>query len=305
MIDSIKSGGERIKSWMSRAAVHLRTRRMRRVGITLAVILVLYTIGGFFGLPMLLRHLLTTQVASALKRPVTAGEIKFNPFRLRLELDRLHIADRDGARPFVDLGHLHVKVSWTSLFRLAPVIKELEIDRPALHIVRTGQQQFNFSDLLVTKTPAPPPSKPARFALSNIRMRDGDVRFDDQVLGEQHTLEHIELDLPFIANLPADTEIFVQPLLRMIVDGSPVKVGARARPFAKEPESVIVLKIDHFNLAPYIGYVPMKLPVKLPRGALSAFLQVHFAQAAAGPVIRVTGQTALDDLEVRDSADAA
>src|SRR4029077_5695224 len=90
----------------------------------------------------------------------------------------------------------------------------------------------------------------------------------------------------------------------MIVDGSPVKVGARALPFAKEPESVIALKIDRFNLAPYVGYVPGKLPIKLPRGALSAFLQVHFAQAAAGPVIRVTGRTSLDDLEVRDGANA-
>src|ERR1700730_12313283 len=175
MIDSIKSGGERIKSWMSRAAVHLRTRRMRRVGITLAVILVLYTIGGFFGLPMLLRHILTTQVASALKRPVTVGEINFNPYRLRFVLDRLHIADRDPAKPFVDLGHLSVKVSWTSLFRLAAVIHELEVHRPALHVLLTGQQQFNFSDPLVTKTPPPPPGKPTRFALSNIRLHQGDV----------------------------------------------------------------------------------------------------------------------------------
>src|SRR6202165_3541577 len=115
---NVKGGVERARSWMNRAEDRLHTRRMRRVGIPLAVILVLYTVGGFFGLPMLLRHILTTQVATALKRPVTVGEIKFNPFRLRLELDRLHIADRGGARPFVDLGHLRVKVSWTSLFRL-------------------------------------------------------------------------------------------------------------------------------------------------------------------------------------------
>ncbi len=307
MNDSVRRGVERVRAWLSRVDARLRTRRLRRISITLAVIIVLYTIGGFFGLPMLLQHILTTQVASALKRPVTVGEIKFNPYRLRLEVDRLHIADRDPTKPFVDLGHLRVKVSWTSLFRLAPVIKELEVDRPALHVVRTGAQQFNFSDLLEAKTPPPPPptpSKPARFALSNIRLHEGDVRFDDQVLGEQHKVEHIELDLPFIANLPADTNIFVQPLLRMIVDGSPVKIGAHALPFANEPESVIALKIDRFNLAPYVGYVPIKLPIKLPGGALSAFLQVHFAQPAGGPVIRVTGQTSLDDLEIRDGADA-
>jgi hypothetical protein len=306
MNDRIKSGVERTRAWMNHAAVRLRTRRMRRIGITLVVVLFLYTIGGFFGLPMLLRHILTTQVSASLKRPVTVGKITFNPYRLKLEIDRLHIADSDGTKPFVDLDRLRVKVSWTSLYRLAPVIKELKVDRPAVHVVRTGQQQFNFSDLLVSKSPSPPPppSKPARFALSNIQLHDGDVRFDDQVLGEQHKLEHIELDLPFIANLPADTDIFVQPLLRMIVDGSPLKIGGRALPFAKQPESVIGLRFDHLNLAPYVGYIPEKLPVKIPQGALSAYLQVHFAQTDAGPVIRINGQTSLDDLDVRDSADA-
>src|SRR5580698_1592435 len=247
MNDRIKRGVERTRAWIDRVAARLRTRRMRRIGITLVVVLFLYTIGGFFGLPMLLRHILTTQVAASLKRPVTVGKITFNPYRLKLEIDRLHIADSDGTKPFVDLDRLRVKVSWTSLYRLAPVIKELKVDRPAVHVVRTGQQQFNFSDLLVSKTPSPPPppSKPARFALSNIQLHDGDVRFDDRVLGEQHKLEHIELDLPFIANLPADTDIFVQPLLRMIVDGSPLKIGGRALPFAKQPESVIGLRFDH------------------------------------------------------------
>ncbi len=266
--------------------------------------MVLFGLFGFFGLPMILRHVLTTQVASSINRPVTVGKIAFNPYRLRLDLDQLHIADRDPQKPFVDLGHLRVKVSWTSLFRLAPVVKELTIDRPAFHLVRTGDQQFNFSDLLVTKTPAPPPSKPQRFAVSNIRIHGGDIRFDDQVLNQSHAVEHLDLELPFIANLPADTKIFVQPLLRMVVDGSPLKIGGRALPFAAEPETSLGVSINHFNLAPYMGYIPAKLPIKLPAGALSAFLQVHFVQAPAGPVVRVTGKTALDDLDVRDNANA-
>jgi uncharacterized protein involved in outer membrane biogenesis len=304
MADDLKSRVDRIRYELNRSTAFLNTKWPRRVATTLIVIVVLFGLFGFFGVPMLLRHVLTTQVATSLNRPVTVGKIAFNPYRLRLDLDQLHIADRDPSKPFVDLGHLRVKVSWTSLFRLAPVVKELTIDRPAFHLVRTADQQFNFSDLLVTKTPPPPPSKPQRFAVSNIRIHDGDVRFDDQVLSEQHAVEHLDLDLPFIANLPADTEIFVQPLLRMVVDGSPIKIGGRALPFAPQPESSIGLSINHFNLAPYIGYVPAKLPIKIPAGALSAFLQVHFVQAASGPVVRVTGNTSLDDLDVRDNDNA-
>ncbi len=296
-----------MNSWMSRAAAFFQTRRIRRIGVTLLVIVVVYGILGFLVLPMVLRHILTANVAASLNRPVTVGKIAFNPYRLRLDLDHLHIADRDPAKPFVDLGHLRVKVSWTSLFRLAPVVKELEVNRPAIHIVRTGNQQFNFSDLLVSKTPPPanaPPSKPFRFAFSNIQVHDGNVRFDDQVLGQKHAIEQMELDLPFIANLPADTDIFVQPLLRMVVDGSPFKIGGRALPFTKQPESLIVISINRFNLVPYVGYVPAKLPIKIPQGTLSAFVQVHFVQADTGPVIRVSGDTSLDDFQVLDSNNA-
>jgi len=292
---------------IDRATAFLRTRRMRRIGVTLVVLVLLYGILGFVGLPMLLRHMLTANVATSLNRPVTVGKIAFNPYRLRLDLDQLHIADRDPSKPFVDLGHLRVKVSWTSLFRLAPVIKELEVNQPAIHIVRTAPQQFNFSDLLVSRaTPAnaPPPGKQLRFAFSNIQLHEGDVRFDDQVLGQKHAIEHMELDLPFIANLPADTDIFVQPLLRMVVDGSPFKIGGRALPFTNQPESHVVISINRFNLAPYVGYVPVKLPIKIPQGALSAFVQVNFVQAASGPVIRVSGKTSLDNLQVLDSANA-
>ena len=278
---------------------------MRRIGTTLVVIVVLYGVLGFVFLPMLLRHILTTSVSASLNRRVTVGKIAFNPYRLRLDLDQLHITDRDPAKPFVDLGHLRVKVSWTSLYRLGPVIKELEINRPAVHVVRTGEQQFNFSDLLVSKTPSnAPPGKPLHFAFSNIQLHEGDVRFDDQVLGQKHSIEHMELDLPFIANLPADTDIFVQPLLRMLVDGSPIKIGGRALPFTSERESRVVLSINGFNLSPYVAYSPVKLPIKIPQGSLSAFIQVNFVQGAAGPVIRVSGQASLDDLQVLDSASA-
>ena len=304
MADGIKSRIDRMRTELNRSTDFLYAKWPRRILTTIVVIVVLFGLFGFFGVPLILRHVLTTQVATSINRPVTIGKIAFNPYRLRLDLDQLHIADRDPQKPFVDLGHLRVKVSWTSLFRLAPVVQELTIVRPALHLVRTGDQQFNFSDLLVTRTPPQPASKLQRFAVSNIRIQDGDVRFDDQVLNQSHAIEHLELGVPFIADLPADTDIFVQPLLHMVVDGSTFLIGGRALPFLAEPESSIGVSINHFNLALYMGYVPAKLPIKLPAGALSAFLQVHFVQTPAGPIIRITGNTSLDGLDVRDSANA-
>ena len=124
------------------------------------------------------------------------------------------------------------------------------------------------------------------------------------MLKGQHVIKHLELDVPFIANLPADVNIFVQPLLQMVIDGSPVRIAGKAKPFAVPPESVVDLNLHQFGLPLYVGYVPVKLPVKIPQGMLSSRLQVHFVNAASAPEIRVSGEVALDQIDVRDSANA-
>ena len=143
-----------------------------------------------------------------------------------------------------------------------------------------------------------------KFAVSNIQLRDGEITIDDQLLGKQHKVEKIEIDLPFIANLPSDVDVYVQPLLQMVIDGSPLRIAGVAKPFTTTRDSVVDLKLHRLDLPLYVSYAPMKLPVKIPQGTLSADLYVHFVQAESQPLIRVNGTLALDQLDVRDAADA-
>ena len=77
-----------------------------------------------------------------------------------------------------------------------------------------------------------------------------------------------------------------------------------AKPFQATRDSVVDLKLHALDLPLYVSYAPMKLPVKIPSGTLSTDLYVHFVQAEAQPLIRVNGTLALDQLDVRDIADA-
>ncbi|MGB6552428.1 MAG: DUF748 domain-containing protein [Candidatus Binataceae bacterium] len=284
-----------------------QTRRARRIGIAIVIVIFLYGVAGFFAVPPLLRHILTGPVAAQIKRPVTVGAISFNPYTLRLNVDRLHVGDTDPQKPFVDLGHLNVKVAWSSLFRLAPVVGQLSLDHPSIHIVRTAPQRFNFSDLLESKAPPKPvqtPSKPQRFSVSNIKLTDGDLHLDDQVVGQQHTIDHIEVGIPFVANLPRDVDIFVQPLLQMNVDGSPVRIGGQSKPFGATRDSIVELDLHRLDIPRYVGYVPRNLPVKISQGTFSCALQMHFVAKDTGPVIAIAGEVAIDQLDVRDSSGA-
>ena len=129
---------------------------MRRICTIVVVVIVLFGLAGLVGVPLLAQYVVAGRLAASLHRPVSMKRVRFNPYTLRLNIEKLHIGDRAASDPFVDIGHIQVKVSWSSLFRLAPVVGEVAVDRPAIHIVRTAEQRFNFSDLLESSGPTSP-----------------------------------------------------------------------------------------------------------------------------------------------------
>src|SRR6202167_1395921 len=267
-IERLRAAFHPSQPWMARTQELGRSRRVRKIGVIVVAVVLFLGLATYIALPPILRHVLTGSVANSIHRQVSVGKIRFNLYRLKLDLDQLHVGGRDAPqKPFVDLGHLTVKVSWTSLFRFAPVVGEVVIDKPAIHVIRESQQKFNFSDLLESApAPAKPkpaaPSAPMKFAVSNIQLHGGEITIDDQLLGKQHKVEKIELDVPFIANLPADVDVFVQPLLQMVIDGSPLRIAGVAKPFQATRDSVVDLKLHRLDLPLYVRYSPTKVAVK-------------------------------------------
>ncbi|MBD8900347.1 DUF748 domain-containing protein [Rhodanobacter sp. DHG33] len=297
MTDPRPPAVSRLAMARDRAERLYRSRRTRKTALIVAIVLIVFGLLGFFVAPPVIKSQLQTRLTALLDRPVTVETVHLDPFTLRLELDRLHIGDRDGHSPFVDIDRTVVNASWTSLFRMAPILDELSLQHPQLHIVRTAPQQFNFSDLITKFAGGPPKpdSQPAHFALSNISVTDGDIMFTDAVSNATHHIDHLDLGIPFIANLPRDTDVFVQPLLAMNVDGSPLRIAGQTKPFADSLESDVSFSLDHLDLPRYLGYVPAKLPVAIPRGQLSGKLDLQFVQAKSGPQVRLGGQLQLDD----------
>ena len=276
-----------------------RSPRLRRFAAVAAIVLAVFGLLGFFAAPPLLRSQLQKRLAVQLGRPVTIGAAHLDPYTLRLQLDRLHIGEPQGPGAFLDMDQLVVNASWSSLFRGAPVLDELTLQHPQLHIVRLGPQQFNFSDLLQRLAgPADPKAAPARFALANIRVHDGDIRFDDQLLHATHRVDRIEIGIPFLANLPASTDVFVKPLFAARVDGSALRIEGQTKPFASSRESAIDFQLDRLDLPRYLSYVPTALPVAMPSGQLSGSLKLHFINSGTGTQLRLDGALSFDRLKL-------
>ncbi len=284
----------------------------RRIVVTVLVFgAVLY-----LGAPPLIRHYAEHQLSQLLRRPVSVGRITLNPYTLKLTVEQFTIGepadspDAATAPPFLTLAKLVVRPSWTSLLRLKPIVDELYLERPSLHLVRNSDARFNFSDLVDSfGQPSAAASKPVLFSISNIHLDDGRIDVDDKVTGTHHTLDEWRLGIPFIANLPSDVDIFIQPLLQARIDGSLLRLSGTAKPFSKTLASSLTLQLDHFDLTrllPYVRYfAPQGLPLTLQRGTLSTQLTVAFARAASAPRIALSGTVDVRDLALADPAGAS
>ncbi len=292
----------------ARAAEIARTRLVHWVVWAVLVLLVIFPIAGAAVVPHVVRGILTKQVATALHRPVAVGRIRFNPYTLRLQIDSLQVGNDADANRLAAFAHFDARASWASAFRLAPIITEVTLVKPSVNLVRNADGVFNFENILAPKAPAaapsPAPAPTAKFSVANIRIIDGAVTFDDQKVSEHHAIENLQLNIPFISNLPSKVGVVVEPLLQMVVDGRPVRIAAASKPFGGSLDSAAVLRFHRIDLSRYVGYLPNSIAIKLPSGALSADLLLHFIQRDNGPNITLNGAVAVDQFDLRDSSNA-
>ena len=198
------------------------------------------------------------------------------------------------------MARIRVDAAAASLWQMAPVIESIRIDAPKLSIRRIAEGQYDIDDLISRfSKPEPATDKddaPPRFALHNLQLVGGSVRLDDQPVARVHQVQALTLTLPFLSNLPSNVRVKVQPRLSFTLNGVAFDSGAQATPFAQSREADLELKLAPLDVAPYLGYLPNTLPVRLKAGVLAAELKLHFAQgpspAASRPAASAGSQPA-------------
>jgi hypothetical protein len=290
---------------LSRLRDKMKSRGARRTAIAVVIAVALYGLLGFFAAPPLIRHIAEQQLGKALDRPATIAHVAFNPYTLRLEVDGVHVAERGGTGEFASIERLIVRISWMTLLRFAPIITELHVDSPRVNVIRYDAQRFNFSDIAEKfAKPAQPQAGPTLFSVSNIAVENGRVAFDDRLLGAQHVVDQLSLGVPFIATLPSQTDIFVDPRFSARIDGSPLALNGKTKPFAKSRESDLTLTFSGLNVPRLLSYVPTKLPLEVQSGTLAGDLELRFLISANKPTLKVTGTADLTDARIVDGSKA-
>src|SRR5205085_12580389 len=125
----------------------------------------------------------------------------------------------DGAPPQLQIRQLRGAVSLGWVFRLAPVIDNVEIDAPMLRVSRLADGHYDFDDMLQRLAGRPDTGTTAA-APYNIVVHDGGIDFIDTPTGVTHKVRALELGVPFISSIPSEREINVEPRLAFTLDGS-------------------------------------------------------------------------------------
>lgn len=303
-----KSGrGQALRGRLVRGVRHPRTWRI--VAWTLGVLLLLAALAAW-GVPKLVRGALQEQAAQAIGRPISVGQVSFNPFSLTLRVRELAVNQPDGP-PLLTFVELEASAAWASVFRFAPVVDRLILRQPRLVATREDATRFSFSDIvtrvqaLSAEDPAAPPKPDTglpRFSLNNVELLDGSLLLDDKVTGRRHVIDELTLGLPFLSTLAYATDIDVLPRLHARINGSVVDMDGTTRPFEDARPSSLHLRFEGLALQELADAWPLPLAVKVERALLDSDLQVTFAQpAGAVPSLRVTGRAGLRELDLRET----
>lgn len=260
---------------------------------------------GFLAVPAIVASQAEKMAQQQFQRKLSIEHVAFNPFKLTASLRGVKLTERDGAAVFVAFDALDADLSWQSLRRLAPVLESVRLQAPHVRLVRGENGKYSIDDILQWLAAQPPSPQPALFSVNNIELANGRIEFDDRPARAVHTVQGLQLGLPFISSMPADVDVYVEPLLSATVDGAPLHIQGKAKPYAEQREFAAELRLDKLDLPPLLGYLPFKPGFKLPSARLDARLSAQFVQPKAGASSFVLGgEAALSNVDVRDGAGA-
>jgi uncharacterized protein involved in outer membrane biogenesis len=256
---------------------------------TLAGLLLAYTGIGFLAVPAIVKSQAAKQASEKLHRQLSIEAVSFNPFTLAASVRGLKMMEQDGSTVFASFDRLGADLSWQSVTRMAPVVQEVRLTKPCVHLARNADNRYNIDDILKLIASQPPSPEPARFSVNNIQLEEGSLSFEDKPAGVTHKVQDLKLGLPFVSSLPADVTIFVEPLFSANINGAPLLLKGKARPFAEPKDYALDLKLDKVDLTTYLGYLPFKPGFKLPSAHLEAQLNLTVVQPKEKPASLVLG----------------
>jgi uncharacterized protein involved in outer membrane biogenesis len=272
-------------------------KKIALIAVGALAVLVLFTA---VVLPVLVRNKAVEVLREATGRNVRIEKVSLNPLTLTASVQGFAV-EENGGGPFLSVGALRVSVSPASLYRRALVLSEVSIESPSLRIVRAGADRFNFSDIAERRGKKEKPISGGvfPFVLNRFRLTGGSLDLDDRVVagGRKHSIRNLKIELPRLSSLPAEADREATPRISAVVNGAPLSVTGRLKPFSKDLESSVHVTLQRLSLPELAVYVPQAPPVDLASGKLTLDAELLYRQPVdRKPELSVKGLARLDTI---------
>jgi len=172
---------------------------------TSAVILLLaYTLAGFFLVPHIIKAHVLPAVSEQLQHPVMVKDVEFNPFVLSLRMTEFEIQEQDKT-PIIGFQEFFVNLQTSSVFRGAYVFDEIRFAVPYVSLKVGKDGHVNLAELTPPKeadnrppgppaTSEPPAALPA-VEIGHFQIAQGIVEFRDESKPHAVSIDVVPINL--------------------------------------------------------------------------------------------------------------
>lgn len=173
--------GRRTLGAVLRLPAILLTRAARIALIVLVLLLIAYTVFGYWIVPRMVRSNLVGFASEQYGRTASVGDISFRPFTLKLELHDFSLPDADGA-PMLAFRRLLLDFDLSSVWRVGASFAAVELDDPFARVMLRPDGSLNLSDLAKLAHPSPPSDSKEnpRVFIDRLSVSTGRIAFEDR-----------------------------------------------------------------------------------------------------------------------------
>ncbi len=264
----------------------------------------IYSVVGFFLLPVLIRWQALKILPALLKRDVAIRQVRVNPWTLSLTVRGLAVRELDG-RKFVAWEEFYANFQTSSLFRWAWTFREIRLVDPFGEIILNEDGHPNFANLLSSDNanvqPEKNPGELPRIGIQFLVVTNGTFVFEDRTRRKPFRTEYFPLNFSLHdfkttpnARSPNSFEAASDAGKRVAWTGELSVVPLR---------SAGILELEGAQLGRYEPYLEESAKAQLVDGKLDVHLEYQFESGTNGSDLIVSnGVIRLAQLRFEDPA---
>ncbi|MCP3933580.1 MAG: DUF748 domain-containing protein, partial [Bacteroidetes bacterium] len=253
-------------------------------------VIIIYGVIGFLGIPYYLTNVFPTRYYQNTRILFEAENIHFNPFTFTFAADKIHLTDGEG-REIIGIKSLVSSLRLFSLLRRDLVCNEITIEEPEVHLIRNKKGEYNITKIFGSSGGGDATDimqfsdLPFFFSLNNIRVRNGQMVFEDMPASKTHTVEKVQFDLPTFSNIPIKSTSHLTPNFSATINGSPIQLTGKTKTGdisdSEAQVSELTCALNNIDLQSYLTYLPVELPFDIKKGTANGTVNLIFDSAAS------------------------